>query len=316
MDKASQVYKKIKNVPTSQAIDALSKEWVDRKPPKGVRKEKAEVVFFKRAGVLDPIMPEMAQDVWENENKLRPAIRKAIFKNLNSYIPKEAIKQIVLLGAITGLQYGDSPEDRATADIDINVVLDPPELVEKLWEVRRTYNEKPLADTRHPLNVYLQEMRDEIPGYQDSYFGVYDVMADKWLIQPPPKSSYRNPDDVYWAELISIRLLANEFVRRVDNYDQSLEYRKKLKPATNQAEVWQEIKTENRIKRDLEELMAFSENLQEGRNLVYNIGWGIPRAGYLNLLYKYIHSFLPNHYEDVLRDVEELVHKSKKKYAN
>ena len=154
MDKASQVYKKIKNVPTSQAIDALSKEWVDRKPPKGVRKEKAEVVFFKRAGVLDPIMPEMAQDVWENENKLRPAIRKAIFKNLNSYIPKEAIKQIVLLGAITGLQYGDSPEDRATADIDINVVLDPPELVEKLWEVRRTYNEKPLADTRHPLNVY------------------------------------------------------------------------------------------------------------------------------------------------------------------
>ncbi len=39
MDKAAAVYEKIKNTHTSQAIDQLWHEWMDRPAPKGVRKE-------------------------------------------------------------------------------------------------------------------------------------------------------------------------------------------------------------------------------------------------------------------------------------
>lgn len=314
MKKASQVYKKIKNIPTSQAIDALSREWFNRKPPVGIRKEKAEVVFIKHAGELDPIMPTMAADVWENENKLRPEIRKAILDNLYSYAPKESVKQVVLLGAITGYQYGSDPEDRATADLDVNAVLDPPSLVEELWEIRRAHNDKPIAGTRHPLNIYLQKMGEIIPAYQDSYYGVYDVLADKWLVKPPPRSKYRNPEAEYWAELVSIRMLANQLVRLVDNYNQSIEDRQKIKPPITQQDAWNIIKLDNRISRDLKEIISFINNLQEGRDLVYNVGWGVPRAGYLNLLYKYIHGFLPSRYENTLAEVEEIIHKSK--YSN
>lgn len=306
MNKASQVYKKIKHIPTSQAIDALAREWYYRKPPPGIRKERAVVAFTKIGGVLDPVMTEMCPDIWTEEMKLRPNVRKAIFDNLNEYIPKDAIKQVVVLGAITGLQYGSDKEDRETADVDVNVVLDPPELVQELWEVRREHNDRIIPGTRHPINVYLQEHTGVIPGYQDSYFGVYDVLTDTWLVQPPPKEAYRNPNDVYWSELVSIKMLANEFIRRVDNYEFSLADSKKAVLDARKI-----IGIKQRIERDLKQIVEFIENLQEGRDLVYNVGWGTPRSEYQNILYKFVHDTLPTKYKAALKEVEDLIHKSK-----
>jgi|GEM_PF-2288729 len=310
MNKASQVYKKIKNVPTSQAIDALSREWFDRVPPAGIRKEKAEVVFFKQAGALDPVMDEMCPDVWTKDQHPRPEVVRTIHKVIGQYIPKDSIKQIVILGAITSLQYGSDEEDRATADIDVNVVLDPPSLVEKLWEVRRKYNEQVVPGTKHPVNIYLQAHTGVIPGYQDSYFGVYDVLAKRWLVTPPPRSSYRDPQDEYWAELVSLRIHAKELMRKVDAY---LNSKKDLETLLkNNYDPWKELKIKNRIKRDQKELIEYAEELQLGRDTVYNVGWGTPRTGYLNLLYKFIHGVLSERYTSVLSEVEEIIHQSKK----
>lgn len=306
MNKASQVYKKIKNIPTSQAIDALAREWYYRKPPPGIRKERAVVAFTKIGGVLDPVMTEMCPDIWTEDQKLRPNVTKAIFDNLNEYVPKGTIKQVVVLGAITGLQYGSDKEDRITADVDVNVVLDPPELVEQLWEVRREHNDYIIPGTRHPINVYLQAHTGVIPGYQDSYFGVYDVLAQDWLVKPPPREAYRNPNDVYWAELVTIKMLANEFIRRVDNYEFSLENSKKEK-----LDVQKMKGIHQRIERDLSQVAEFIQNLQEGRDLIYNVGWGTPRAEYQNLLYKFVHDSLPIKYKTALKEVEDLIHKSK-----
>jgi len=315
MDKASQVYKKIKNVPTSQAIDALSREWFDRVPPAGIRKEKAEVVFFKHAGALDPVMDEMCPDVWTKDQHPRPEVVRTIHKVIGQYIPKDSIKQIVILGAITSLQYGSDEEDRATADIDVNVVLDPPSLVEKLWEVRRQYNEQVVPGTRHPVNIYLQAHTGVIPGYQDSYFGVYDVLAKRWLVTPPPRSSYRDPQDEYWAELVSLRMHAKEFMRKVNAYERSKSDLERFKSSENY-DPWKELKLKHRILRDQKELIQFAEDLQLGRDTVYNVGWGTPRTGYLNLLFKFMHGTLSKKYTDVLSEIENIIHKSKYQNAS
>lgn len=301
MDKASQVYKKIKNTPTSQAIDALSKEWFNRKPPKGIRKEKAEVVFFKRAGILDRKANKMAPDLWlPDGSHLLPNVRDHIMKVVYRLAPKESVKQIVLIGSTTGLRY------TSKSDVDVNAVLDPPSLVEELWEERRKYNDKNIPGTSHPLNLYLQGMRDEIPGYQDSYFGVYDVLADEWLVNPPDESTYRRVEDKFWAELTTVRMLANEFMRRADNYENSLKDIKKYG-----RNPWKIITLENRIQRDLKQLISFIEELQLGRDFAYNWGWGSPRVGYRNILYKFMHKRLPIKYQIILEDVEEIIHQSK-----
>jgi len=304
MNKVSQVYKKIKDIPTGQAIDMLSKEWIERIPPRGIRKEKL-VPIEKKAGLFERIAKHMDSHLWMSDKQhLLPFVRDYILRRIHKFIPKESIKQIVLIGSTTGLQY------KHTSDVDINVVLDPPELVKELWEVRREQNEIPIPGTRHPLNIYLQPFRGTIPDYQDSYFGIYDILNDEWLVKPPEVSTYRKPEDKFWTELISARLLANEFKRKVDRYEQSLKEKNSMGSSCG-CEVLRNIKIERRIERDLQELILFTDELQNGRDFAYNWGWGIPRVGYRNIVYKFIHNMLPDKYEKVLLEIEELKHKIK-----
>jgi hypothetical protein len=192
--------------------------------------------------------------------------------------------------------------------VDVNIVLDPPSLVEELWEKRREFNEKNIPGTSHPLNIYLQAMQEEIPGYQDSYFGVYDVMNDNWLIHPPDAESIRPPEDKFWAELITARMLANEFMRRADNYERSLKNKENLDNSSCTCAPWKTLSAEHRIEKDLKELLAFINELQEGRDFAYSWGWGVPRVGYRNILYKFIHKRLPEKYKIILEEVEEISH--------
>ena len=299
MDKASYVYEKIKNTPTSKAIDLLADVWMNRKPLKGIRKEVNVVGRVKSAGILDPKANKMAADLWlPDGSHLLPHVRDHIMNTVYKLAPKDSVKQVVLIGSTTGLRY------TSKSDVDVNAVLDPPSLVDELWEARRAFNNKNIPGTSHPLNLYLQGMRDEIPGYQDSYFGVYDVMSDEWLIHPPDASTYRRVEDKFWAELTTARMFANEFMRRADNYEKSLKDKEKLETSS-----WGLLTIERRIERDLKELLSFADELQTGRDFAYNWGWGSPRVGYRNVLYKFIHKRLPEKYKIILEEVEEILHK-------
>jgi predicted nucleotidyltransferase len=311
MDKATQVYKKINHMPTSQAIDALSKEWLDRKPPKGIRKEKYIVTFEKGAGILDPKKDKMDPSIWtKNGKRLKPNIKKHIMTTILSYVPKKAIKQVVLIGSLTGLQYKEN------SDLDINVMVDPPELVKELWEIRRSKNESIVPGTKHPLNIFLVGFEDDIPIYQDSHFGVYDVVYNKWLVDPPPSSSYRNPKDKFWAELVTARMYAKEFMRRADNLEKSKHDLMSLNKSGCMCAPWKIPTAKNRVKRDLEELMSFLGDLNMGRKFAYRWGWGVPRIGYRNILYKFVHKWLPIKYKAILEELEELKQKSNEEHGS
>jgi len=151
-------------------------------------------------------------------------------------------------------------------------------------------------------------MRDEIPGYQDSYFGVYDVMNDDWLIEPPDPSTYRRVEDKFWAELTTVRMFANEFMRKVDNYEKSLKNKQKLDNSSCICAPWKTLTVEHRIEKELNELLVFIDELQQGRFFAYTWGWGSPRVGYRNILYKYMHKRLPSKYQTMLEELEELIH--------
>ena len=310
MDKASQVYKKIKHIPTGQAINMLTHEFMNRKPIEGlgIPYTKYRVPFEKIGGILDPKRDKMDPDIWTSGQRLKPNIRKHIMNVAMSFIPKESIKQVVVLGSLTGLQYKD------TSDLDVNVLVYPERLVEELWDERRKYNDKIIPGTKHTLNIYLQAYKDEIkiPTYQDSYFGVYDVLHNRWLVKPPPASSYRRPQDKFWAELISARMLANEFIRKADNYTRSINNRKILMNSKCMCSPWKLSTAEARVVKDLNSLLIFLDDLEAERNFAYGLGWGVPRVGYRNILYKFIHKWLPSKYKTILENVEEIKHKSNK----
>ncbi len=313
MDKATQVYKKINHIPTGRAISMLTHEFMNRKPIKGlgITYTKERIPFEKVGGILDAKRDKMAPAIWsKNGKRLKPNIKKHIMTIILSYTPKKAIKQVVLIGSLTGLQYKDD------SDLDVNVVVDPPELVKELWEIRRSKNEKIIPGTSHKFNVFLVGFEEEVPIYQDSHFGVYDVVNDGWIVDPPPPSSYRKPKDKFWAELVTARMHANEFIRKVDNFERSKREVKKLKKSDRMCVPWKLPTAQERVVKDLKELMTFLNELNMGRKFAYRWGWGIPRVGYRNILYKFVHKWLPKKYQAILEELEELKQKSNEENAS
>ena len=77
--------------------------------------------MFKGAGLLDTPQSTLPKDVWDVDTlKIHPHIREHIFSVLDKFVPREILKDIFIIGSITGYKYSD------TSDIDINVFVDVP----------------------------------------------------------------------------------------------------------------------------------------------------------------------------------------------
>jgi hypothetical protein len=131
--------------------------------------------------VLDPVHEVLAQDVWNNNNKLYKKHRKFILDNLKSWLEKMGIEEepenVTIIGSITTYQYSD------TSDIDVNVVLDIPEnKIDELLDYLP--NGQNLPDTKHPVNYYIAKDAGENVKKKDS---AYDVLNDKWIKKPKVK---------------------------------------------------------------------------------------------------------------------------------
>jgi len=58
--------------------------------------------FRKVAGILDPPKGNLAPDVWTANKKLIPQLKKQILSKLHAFVPKNKIKEILIIGSITG----------------------------------------------------------------------------------------------------------------------------------------------------------------------------------------------------------------------
>lgn len=56
----------------------------------------------KIAGILDPVNPNLAPNVWTEDNKLRPEVRARLIKDALQVTNSDELKGIYVLGSITG----------------------------------------------------------------------------------------------------------------------------------------------------------------------------------------------------------------------
>jgi len=54
--------------------------------------------------------------------------------------------------------------------------------------------------------------------WQDAKFGVYDVMADKWVVPPQKRASVRDPKKQFNLELQISKHVASTFDRQVKEF--------------------------------------------------------------------------------------------------
>ena len=131
--------------------------------------------FFKQAGILDSPRDILAPGVWTPDLQLYPHAREQILGILYKNIPVEDVKEVFIIGSITGFKYNE------TSDIDVNVkVGDKPDLYH---DTKDTFSGTLLTGTRHPINYFVTEQIFEAPAvaedWADYKFGVYDVLNDR-----------------------------------------------------------------------------------------------------------------------------------------
>ena len=127
------------------------------------------------AGVLDPPRDALAIDVWDEDLSLYPHARAQILDILYRNIPVDNVKEVFIIGSITGFKYSE------TSDIDVNVkVKDRPEL---FHEAKDSFSGQILKGSRRPINYFVTEAPFEQPAqaedWHDYKYGVYDILQNK-----------------------------------------------------------------------------------------------------------------------------------------
>jgi|APSaa5957512622_1039677.scaffolds.fasta_scaffold00296_36 hypothetical protein len=202
--------------------------------------------------LLDKVQTTLDPSIWLKNYKLKPKVRKQLIRELKRVIPKSTkIMDIFLLGSITGYKY------TVRSDMDVNVMVDVSPADAKVLHVmaRNFVNGKLVTGTRHPINYYILPYRKK-SDFKDAKFGVYDILGDKWLIHPRlDPENIRDPKVEFKSELELANL-----------------YEKMLK---------EDVENE-----DVEDILDIERKVHVGREMAYDVGFGIPRRSLQNIIYK------------------------------
>ncbi len=226
--------------------------------------------------MLDPVQNTLAKDVWTEDRQLRPEIKKEILTTLYSFLPKKNIKEVDLIGTITGYQ------NKPTSDIDVNVLVYPPELAEdrKLKAIRKSKDGQLAKGTQHPVNFFIRPYLKE-SNWQDVAFGVYNVLEDKWEAEPGSPDSIRDPQEEYRSEL----LIANMYIRK---FEMMIKQWETLKAEFAAGDEWEKERLGKVLKDQFLELVEFCHDVDRERKFEYAESFGIPRKNWRNVIYKAI----------------------------
>jgi len=242
-----------------------------------------KLLITKLAGVLDPVQKNLAVDVWDEKQKLRPELKDQIMRHIANIIPRQDIMGVYILGSITGYKYTE------TSDIDVNIFARnyDPSMREKANQVNGFHS----YGGRHPVNLFISEYKDKLPNWQDAVFGVYNVLKNDWEMIPPGRENFRDPQLEFKMEIDLASSIARQFTDKVEKVKtdvHSLNKLKKFKWAIPGLSNWYYKKKRNKIKDQLTDLAVMAQGLEDDRKFEYAWGWGTPRKNFRNIVYKLI----------------------------
>lgn len=236
--------------------------------------------FFKKADILDPVHETLAPDVFDANQHMYPHVREYAIKRIKS-LTGDAYTSAYMLGSLTGYQYSDS------SDVDVNVTVPLAMITAELQATRKATNGQLIPGTKRAFSIMLQPMEiTNQEAWQDSRFGVYDILKDNWLVPPEDYKTLRDPADAYVTEFITVRMVLNHFKNYINEWKKA-----KRKLAIYQQQATQDKKTlmslQTKVEQTYSDLQDFAFTIDAERKMDYDWGWGTPRVSWRNVLFKY-----------------------------
>ena len=197
------------------------------------------------------------------------------------------MKNIYIIGSITGYKY------TSHSDIDVTVQIDPYDNAIGKTKWVKAINGQNAIGTTHPINYFLQGYYpDVIPeeAWKNYPFGVYDVQARQWLKVPPPRESVKDPQVQFSSEMLAGSMVDREFKRQITEFLRA-ESVLRAWSSLPRGSTLRQLEIDKKC-REIEDrkkkLIAFADELDAGRKMVYRWGWGTPRYSYRNIVFKMI----------------------------
>jgi len=221
-------------------------------------------------GILSAPKDTMDYSIWDPLTlKLHPTIKTQILATIPEFVPKEAIKEIFILGSVTGYKWDEE------SDLDVNVRVPLEEITDEAHIKRKKTNGRLAFNTKHPINYFLQPYEYKA-SWQDAHFGVYDVLGDVWVSPPVERATIRDPKQEFYFDLMFAQQKLSAFRAIVRKWKK---YAAIKNPTEHEAAL---------IKKFFSDARSFAQHIDEERKLEYKWGWGIPRKNWRNIVYKLI----------------------------
>jgi len=170
--------------------------------------------------VLDPMQKTRCKDVFDDNDKMKPAVKKEIIDRFTLWYEQldEKLFDIVnfkMTGSSTGYQYTD------ISDIDVQVLVKLHKGVESS-QIGRFFkilpNNQPLTGTNHPINYFLTVDSEEL---DLKYFeNRYNITTDTWEKKTEKKDF--NVPTVYIQQIC--RFFTDAFDLLIGRYDRDKQY--------------------------------------------------------------------------------------------
>lgn len=214
-------------------------------------------------GLLTTPHDTLCPDIWDlKTNKLKASMKIAMLERLSQLVPLKVVSRIVILGSTTGYKWN------LDSDIDTNVEIAQELITPELQAKRKLINGHTIADTAHPVNFFLTPTEFS-SNWQDAFFGIYDVLQGIWLSPVVERSQIRDPKEEFRPEIISATKQLNYFRRLV--------------------KLWKTFESLGKTKlaeKYFTEAKEYAQQIDLDRKVAYDVGWGIPRNTWQNVLYK------------------------------
>jgi len=288
-------------------------------------------VNFKRlSSIIDYPRSGLDSKVWTTQGILKPRIKDFILKKLDKFFRSKgytlneilsAVNAVYFIGSLTSYQYTDKTDLDIHFHFDQNKIKDVlrrhgqivksneelDEILNKEW--KDAIDEDIIPGTQHPLEVYF-----EIDGFtkSDNSDGVYDILNDKWLKEPPSIEDDFDVEEIYPAAVDE----AIDIMRNID--DKIGHIKREIKDISLLKETlrsWDKGKKKLFFKKLLDKIDTIEKSIRDivemGSEIIDNRQDDYVKQSEDNIKFKYLQRYkyiwLVKNLEDALEDEKEKI---------
>lgn len=218
------------------------------------------MTHLTKLAINNPYQGTLPPTLFSDDKTMLPHIREWIIREITKVYSPDRVSGVYMVGSFTSYRWSSS------SDIDITVAYNQAESGQLRTHGLASINNQVVPTTPYRINFYTIKSSPQV---EDNYLkadtNVYDLLQNKWLGGWKKIAPTRPTEQLFPGTRYTAQLKASIIAKLKQHYQNSTSYNRAFAGST---------------------LFKLSDRLQQDRRDLYQSGWGIPRYGLDNYMFK------------------------------